>query len=333
MRRVNRSQTQRQFRADEVENLLTGALGPGRRASEAVELTGGGFAAVWRARLSDGQDVVLKTAPPLDAVLLCYESGLLRVEADYFRRVRREAAAVPMPEVLHLDPQHTWMATTCLPGTPLSQLPGAGAATVRHELGQALARLHALDGPEFGYQGPGRRRGPSWRAVFLDIIDDLLADAARLGAELPRPAEEIRSILGPASAVLDQVRKPALVHFDLWDGNVLAAPDPSGTLRLTGLVDGERSLHADPLIDFVSANLFGAIEDEPKHPLVLGYGQALGRPLLWDAPARARIQLYRAWLYLVMNVEIPTRALTGDANLERRRHRAQLLTDALAGIR
>ena len=67
-------------------------------------------------------------------------------------------------------------------------------------------------------------------------------------------------------ACLATVTRPALLHFDLWDGNVLG-PDGS----LTGLVDGERYLYGDPLLDLVSPALFRRIEDEPDHPFLRGY--------------------------------------------------------------
>ena len=44
----------------------------------------------------------------------------------------------------------------------------------------------------------------------------------------------------------------------------------------------------------------------------------------------ARVRLYRLWLYLVMNVEIPTRGMTGDS--EGRAHRAAMLRDALTAV-
>ena len=67
-----------------------------------------------------------------------------------------------------------------------------------------------------------------------------------------------------------------MLHFDCWDGNVLAAPDRDGRLRLRGLVDGERFLYGDPLLDLVSPLLFRRVEDEPEHPLLRGY-QATAR--------------------------------------------------------
>ena len=334
-----RSETQREMSPGEVADLVCRALGRTQQVLAATELRGGGFAAVWRVDLDGGRTVVFKAAPPPGVRLLSYETGLLAVESHYFQRVRREVPGVPVPEVLHyeIDPDQSrggdWMVMTFLPGTVLCELqqtaPPQELARVRRDLGAALARLHTLEGPEFGYPGEGRRRGGSWRAVFLGIVADLLDDADRLGSVLPVPADEILRVFDRASPVLDEVRSPRLVHFDLWDGNILARQGSSSGLRLSGLVDGERCLYGDPLVDFVSSDLFGALETQPEHPVLTGYAETAG----WTEPlteaARARIRLYRAWLYLVMNVEIPTRA---GIDAEQRRHRAELLTGALAAV-
>ena len=50
-----------------------------------------------------------------------------------------------------------------------------------------------------------------------------------------------------------------LVHFDLWDGNILVESDPAGH-RIGALIDAERAFWGDPLAEFVSLALFGDIE-------------------------------------------------------------------------
>jgi aminoglycoside phosphotransferase (APT) family kinase protein len=346
-----RSQTQRDLTADEVAGLVGRWLGPSGKVVDAEELGGGGFAAVWRVALDDGREVVLKTSPPRDAVLLAYERGLLAAEAQYFELIAREAPELPVPRVLHqesagagggADSAETfdgeWMVVTLLPGAPLSGLHGVLSAeddhAVRIGLGRAIARLHALTGPHFGYCGAGRRQGESWRTVFLGIIDDLLADADRLGSELPMPGADVRRIIDAAAPVLDDVQRPAPVHFDLWDGNVLVSgggeggPDP---VVLTGLVDGERWLYGDPLVDFVGPDLFGNLELTPEHPFVRGYAQVSGE-LRFTRSEVTRIKLYRAWLYLVMAVEVPTRAFGGDENAQAREDRVRRLGEVLAEL-
>jgi aminoglycoside phosphotransferase (APT) family kinase protein len=268
--------------------------------STATELSGGGFAAVWRAALADGRELVVKVGPPADARLLRYERGLIAAEAAYFRTVRAGSPAVPVPEVLHVDDD--WIATTLLPGRSLTELPDSagpsGTAGVREQLGTAIAGLHRLTGPHFGYTGD-RPAGPDWPTAYGAIIAALLADAADWAVPLP---PGIDTLAARHHATLATVTRPALLHFDLWDGNVLTADG-----RLTGLVDGERYLWGDPLLDLVSPALFHRIEEEPEHPFLRGYTAATG--LVLDDAARTRLKLYRVHLYLLMLAEGPSRGI------------------------
>jgi aminoglycoside phosphotransferase (APT) family kinase protein len=311
------SPTRRRLTLDEVAALVDGSLG---HVVAGQELDGGGFAAVWRVGLDDGRTAVVKVAPPPGVRLLRYESGLLAAEAAYFRLVRRAAPDVPVPDVLAEGPD--WLATAWLPGTPLAELRGRPEETaVRRQLGAAVARLHRVGGARFGY--PGRRTDATWRGAFLGIVADLLADACELRVALPAPPDRIAALIERASPALDAVRTPVLVHFDLWDGNVLADAG-----RLTGLVDGERFLYGDPLVDFVSPALYGRIEEVPGHPFVAGYGGGVD----FDAAARRRLSLYRAHLYLIMNVEPVTRGLDGPEHAARRDRLAALLDAELSDL-
>jgi aminoglycoside phosphotransferase (APT) family kinase protein len=276
-----RSPTQPEVDLTGIARLVRAGLNA--EVTDAAELAGGGFAAVWRATLADGRDVVVKVGPPSDARLLAYETGLLPAEACYFRLVRDRA---PVPEVLHEG--DNWLITTYLPGRPLTEL-GDGAP-VRAELGAAVARIHEVTGPHFGYTGDRPAAG-DWPAAYTAMIDSLLADAAAWDVPLPSLA---RLTVTPLSVV----RRPVLLHFDLWDGNVLGAGG-----RLTGLVDGERFLYGDPLLDLVSPALFHRIEEEPDHPFLRGY------PVAFDDGARARLTLYRIHLYLLMLAEGPSRGI------------------------
>jgi hypothetical protein len=211
----------------DIGSFIRTTLGEAEIASS-TEISGGGYAAVWKVSLRDGREVVLKVGPPPDVPQLRYERGLMAAEAYYFRTVR--PLGVPVPEVLHAD---------------------------------------------FG--------------VTLPVAPQRLRRMARSGA-------------------LDEVTRPALVHFDLWDGNVLT---PDGA-RLTGLVDGERFLCADPLIDFVSPAIGTPIEEVPSHPFALGHGG-----VVWDEAAMRRLALYRMHLLLLMVVEGPSRGMSARTQAQR----------------
>jgi hypothetical protein len=82
---------------------------------------------------------------------------------------------------------------------------------------------------------------------------------------------------------------------------VLIDPD---TLRITGIIDGERSFWGDPLADMPSLGLFRLIEDDAD--FLAGY------PVDLTESVRYRLDLYRCYLYLIMTVEAAPRGTTGE---------------------
>ncbi|MFI7277694.1 hypothetical protein [Streptomyces sp. NPDC049879] len=72
-----------------------------------------------------------------------------------------------------------------------------------------------MTGPRFGYPGGAVKAADNWRGTFLAMLDAVLADAAA-----PAP---------------DEVATPALVRFDLWEGDSLLHRGSVGAV-----IDGER---------------------------------------------------------------------------------------------
>ena len=318
------SPTQQSLTPPTIAELVRRSLGAA--VTGCAELTGGGFAAVWRAELGDGRAVVVKVGPRPDVPLLGYEAQMLRAEAEYLRLVAHGAPAVPVPRLLHYSPggdvvDAEWLVTTHLPGVPLPRLreesPEIDDRPVRRDLGAAIAAVHRVTGDRYGYTGD-RPHGASWRAAFSAMVESLLADAVAWGVDLASQPERVRAALRRHGDLLDLIVRPALLHFDLWDGNLIVAREPAGTARLAGLVDGERYLYGDPLLDLVSPALLRRIEDEPDHPFLTGYAEAAGAPIVLDEPAVLRIALYRMHLGLVMAVEMPSRGMTTPADDARR---------------
>ena len=275
--------------------------------ADAERLTGGQFATTYRVTLTDGRRVVVKTAPAGTDQLLAYEHDLLRAEALVYGL----AASHPelrMPTVLLTDFSRTLLPSDALvvshlPGVPLVDAgfepSDARVTAAEHGTGEVLAALHRLTGPAFGY--PCGRQASSWTEAFTGMVDELLADAARWSVTVP--ADEVRAALRRHAHVLADVTTPALVHTDLWAGNVFV--DPVGG-DVVGVIDPERAFWGDPLADLVGVDPMGR---EPGTPALLaGYG-----PLdVESASARTRLELYRMRLCLVMMIEIVPRKFAGD---------------------
>jgi Ser/Thr protein kinase RdoA (MazF antagonist) len=283
-----------------VQAELTAAgIDPASVAS-AENIGGGTYNTAIRLRLTDGRRLVLKIAP--SAPGLTYEHGLLETEAEYYRRVRG-----PLPSVVGAGPGFLLM--TEVPGVPWSQVRDTGPH-LRAELGAIVAGLHETTGDGFGY--PQDPLHPTWPAAFTAMVDAILADAVRYEVRLPRPAAEIAHLVRRHEPLLAQVTTPVLVHFDLWEGNILLDGG-----RVSGIIDAERAFWGDPVAEFVSLTLVRDLDPE----LLEGYGVPG-----FDAPARRRLALYRLYLGLIMAVEMVPRQ---DSDTARARFVQRRLAEVL----
>jgi aminoglycoside phosphotransferase (APT) family kinase protein len=332
-----RSGRKRQLEPGQVDALLESAgVGPDA-VLDCVEVGGGTFNAVYRLRLADGGGAVLKLAPATAAPIMGYERGILRTEARFYEHARRRTA-VPVPAVLragsdrHVDCDYLLMSE--LPGSPWhghGRLRRTDRQRLRYELGALVAELHTVTGSAFGYpEEPVAPLTSSWRAAFLAMVSAVLDDADRFSVRLPRPIAWIRDAVQASSEALDDVRTPVLVHFDLWDGNILLDVT-SGSVQIGGLIDAERAFWGDPAADFVSLALFDNIERDAA--FLAGY-RAGGGQVEFGEPLRRRLRLYRIYLYLIMVVEATPRGYAGPEHDRMHRRVTGLLRadlDALNG--
>ncbi|MGW0336362.1 phosphotransferase family protein [Streptomyces sp. NPDC003011] len=298
-----------------ARRVLEGArLNPDRLA-RLRPLSGGTYNTVEELLLTDGSRYVLKVAPAPTAPALRYESRLLTSEAEFYRAAA--GAGVPAPRAVAVGADHAvpHLLMTACPGRPWDgSLTDTERAALRAELGRQVARLHEVTGPGFGY--PSGALGPlatDWRTAFSAITEAILTDARHYRTRLPRPVDAVAQTLRSAHPALDEVTVPRLVHFDLWPGNILVDRPAGEKPRIGGLIDGERMFWGDPLADFVSLALLGDIRKDEA--FLAGYREAGGRAE-FDVPARLRLALYRAYLYLIMLTETTPRAV--DAGRERR---------------
>jgi aminoglycoside phosphotransferase (APT) family kinase protein len=306
----------RRLGGEQLLRLLAAAGLDNDRIVEVAALDGGTYNSAYRISCSDGSGAVMKVSPEPSAPMLRYEQRIMRTEALFCTLAQRCDA--PVPAVLHagfdegiIDGDYLLLCEC--PGEPWPTVTGRidarAHADLRNQLGRMVASLHTLTGTSFGYPtGAVAPLSASWREAFLAMVGAVLADARRFAAELPRPADEIGRAIAAASPVLDQVSTPVLVHFDLWDGNILVdltGPAP----RIGGLIDAERAFWGDPLADLVSLALLGDITTDAA--FLAGY-RAAGGELVLDESATLRLAMYRCYLYLIMLVEAEPREYTGQ---------------------
>lgn len=281
-----------------AQSIVATHFGSESKVHRYTELTDGMYNAAYLIELSDGQKMVLKVAP-LDRVkVLHYEKDIMRAEVDVLRLLRARTG-VPVPNVLAYDTSrrlldNDYYLMDYVPGVSLHKLRPSLSDQEQYGIdfrtGEYLHQINAVSGECFGYFAQPEYCYPTWRQAFDTMLRHVLADGREAGVELPLPYDDTYARLTKHYVSLDEIVTPALVHWDLWDGNIFIDP---GTKRITGILDCERALWGDPLMEVN----FGAFGVNPA--LLDGYGlDLLGTPT-----ARTRRSLYNVYLWLIMIIE------------------------------
>ena len=252
---------------------------------------------------------------------------MLRTEAFALRALGR--ADAPQPSLLaefEIDGREAIVVTDLVGvqgvngvaadeiGRVLAALHGAGASPDAMRVGADASARSATGagsgaGAAFGYPFRDELQAASAREAYVVLVDAVLDDARRYGVVMPLDPGLLRRRLVAASVAFDEVTQPTLVHFDLWDGNLLVDDE-----RITGVIDHERAMWADPTADLASRALFRPVpeaidEDAAFRTAYLGVA---GREPLPDASARTRARLWAAYLALIMTVEAVPRGYAGE---------------------
>jgi len=262
---------------DAVERKL------GRRVISFSGLSGGDINEAYRADLSDGQRVFVKTHPRAPRTMFGAEArglGWLR-----------EASALRIPEVLAVSEDDAegplFLALEYIESRPAT-------SDFDEALGRGLAEIHRFGAPSFGLdhdnfigsleQANGPR--PTWPAFYreqrlepqLRRATDHARIAPRLRSLFDRLFNRLESLVGPAEP-------PSRLHGDLWGGNLHTDDRGAPCLIDPAAYGGHRE------VDLAMMRLFGGFGGR----VFDAYGEAW--PL---APgADKRIPLYQLYPLLV----------------------------------
>lgn len=270
-------------------------LAPGEAAI--TELKDGWFNAAYDIRLANGRSVILKIAPPKTAEVMAYEKNLMATEVAAMRLVQQNPA-IPVPEIYFFDNAHDlcdadYFFMEKINGDNLehvkASLPEATQAAIDQHIGAIIREINTFPGTYFGYDGNPDLRAATWKEAFITIVEAVLADAARKNVQFDFGYEELRAAVHKHAPALAEITTPCLVHWDAWNPNFFVNDG-----RITGIIDFERALWAEPLMEAQFRPLNGpGITNSMR-----GYGKTS-----FTFAEEQRCHLYSLHLALVMHVE------------------------------
>ncbi|MBS8226424.1 fructosamine kinase family protein [Vannielia litorea] len=249
---------------DSLAQAATALLGA--TARRITPLHGGDLSDVLLLQLSDGQAVVAKSGTAPEA-----EARMLRALAE---------AGAPVPQVLAVSGAVLVLSHVENDGGPDEE----GWA----DLGTALRRLHATQAPQNGWPEPfafanlpiANSPAATWPAFWAERR--LLPEVPHLPPALARRIEALAATL-PEHLPRNST---ALLHGDLWSGNLLARRG-----RLAALID-PACYHGDGEVDLAMLHLFGSPGPafaESYGPLPPGAETRRAIYQLWPAIVHARL--------------------------------------------
>ena len=267
---------------------------PGSEVADVVQRTGGQLSTVFEVRRTDADPLIVKVYSAewtWKQAKEVHVYGLLAAELDG-----------SIPRVIHAEParkndghapkddgpegEHdAFTILTKLDGVPLSETEPPDWRATYVELGQLLARVHRIPQPAYGYLTdrilePVPDNDQYMRRQFAKKLDEF----DQLGGDLGLRAA-IRAYVDKRSGLFAANPSAVLCHNDFHEGNVLVDPV---SWRVTGFIDVENAIAADPLIDLAKTASYSIRGNADKLAgLVEGYGAL---PDDWED----RIRLYRA---------------------------------------
>ena len=250
----------------------------GERLLSARPMGGGCIGEVYRAELADGSVVVAKVD----------REGEAHLEREAFMlRYLREKSGLPVPEVYHGS--EALLLMQFIEG---SSSFSDGAERHAAEL---LAALHSIEVNGYGFErdtliGSLNQPNPpseSWIEFFGEQRLMYLARVAHDAGRLPtKDLERVEKLVGKLEDLIGEPNPPALIHGDVWSGNVLAKG-----ARISAFLD-PAIYHADPEIELAFINMFNSFGE----PFFERYAEVWG---IKDGFFETRRDLYTLYPLLV----------------------------------
>ncbi|UCG01334.1 MAG: aminoglycoside phosphotransferase family protein [Candidatus Heimdallarchaeota archaeon] len=310
-----KSKSKKPLTLTEIQQIIESSFSTTNLGS-IIELTDGRFNTAYSIELPDlGQEVVMKVAPLSEIKILTYEKNIMKTEVQVYK-ILKEKTEVPVPEILSYNFKHDiinrdYLIMEKLKGIPWdkieSNLSHEQNDQLKYKTGIYAAQINSVIGNHFGYFTDKKKSyNKSWKNTFVNMIKNVLDDGIELNAEIPRSSKHIMRLVENKAKLLDDVKVPQLVHWDLWEGNIFIIEQEQGYYSIEGIIDCERALWGDPLIEYEFMHA-------PSNQAFLkGFETETNEKFEFTDNLEQRRHLYNVYLFLIMVIEAISRGYYGS---------------------
>jgi aminoglycoside phosphotransferase (APT) family kinase protein len=199
--------------------------------------------------------VILRVAPPTDAIIFRHERQLLQREAE----VQQQLCPVSdtIPKNLSVDFSHSlidrdYVFQPCLPGqlweSVKDELSVDENNALWHQFGTIVKGIHNINGKQFGPPDPAQPFA-RWSEAMHHWVAGMIQDMQHY--QLPcDDAKHFLALLEQHQSLLDEVTRPSLVHGDLWLKNILIERH-RGSATISAVLDAERAFWGEPAAEWI----------------------------------------------------------------------------------
>lgn len=304
------SKTKNTLSQEHIQEIVHANFGKEAILESSNEMAGGLFNSVYDLRFTapvEGHiEMVLKVGVKPDTYVLTYEKDIMQTEAFVYQLLAKNG--VPVPRIIKYDNNRTlidcdYFFMEKLQGSTWASarktLSPANARQLQYALGRYTAAIHSIKGDYFGYiKEDERYHFSTWRQAFHSFIEDIIADGRK--GKIDLPYENILKAFEKYWPLLDLVKEPSLVNYDMWDKNIMLI-EKDGQYVIDGIIDHERAFFGDPIAEFLSTvTICGELEKAKD--FIKGYKEI--RPFIFEKEEQIRFWMYQVYMGLLIGVEV-----------------------------
>ena len=281
--------------SDETITAMAKKAFPDKTVIRIKELTEGMCNVTYHVVFDDGSESILKIAAADRRGNTSNEVNLMKAEVEAMRLVSGKCS-FKVADIQYYDCSRTacsgdyfFMEKLC--GENLASLKDKLPESVKKELNREIGRisreLTAITNAKFGFLGDEKRYDTLFDFVRT-MLTNLLSDAQRKNVDPGCDPQRLVAELDSERKYFDEVKSAALVHWDMWEGNIFVSGN-----HVSGIIDWERAMWGEPFMD----------DRFRKHSRNDDFLKGFGLDSFSESELR-RIRWYDVILYLTMMIEV-----------------------------